>query len=534
MIDGEYKYFVVNTFEKWTEGFAESIRIHDDGHITLLANECLKLPDNVGYITGFSVDRNGNIYAIDARNSRIYRYNASKYEFSLINCIGGHGYNPGQFNFAFPTGKSLGGKLTMTQSKIYITGRGNHRDQAFYLRNFQIRFITGAENSNHVPIPGSKPGEFHTPSDIVTDSRRNLYVLDIGNNQIQKFKKCGRFVRFVGKRGPEVLVHPSCMAIDKNDMLYVFDAAKKYIIIYDKYGKWQKNLQIFENVIQTFKPGTLAVDQHGIIYVGETGTGEAIKIHKFNQAGKYLGYIGKYSKRCFHLEIDDNNKLYASFAGDGELVLLNSTKHYMPQGIYYSAIFDSVINECQWHRILLDADVHEKAKINVHYAVSDSESELEDLEHVNWMHVLCSPKNSLQPKDGLFREDYGRFLRFKIELLGDEINTPVIRNIRLFFPRLSYLRYLPAIYQEDQTSKEFLERYLSIFETMSYEVEEQIASITQYFDPQATDKQLLNWLAAWLGIAVDENWSEQFKRTFIEEAFQLYKYRGTPTGLKKL
>ena len=102
------------------------------------------------------------------------------------------------------------------------------------------------------------------------------------------------------------------------------------------------------------------------------------------------------------------------------------------------------------------------------------------------------------------------------------------------FQRLSYLRYLPATYQENEKGREFLERFLSMFESMSYDMEHTIKRLTKYFDPQAVEKEFLNWLASWMGIIYDENWPEQSKRELIKRAYQLYKIRGTIDGLKEI
>ncbi|HIA57640.1 MAG TPA: hypothetical protein EYN97_09580, partial [Candidatus Lambdaproteobacteria bacterium] len=36
-------------------------------------------------------------------------------------------------------------------------------------------------------VQGSAPGEFERPTDMTVDSQGNIYVVDFGNNRIQKF-----------------------------------------------------------------------------------------------------------------------------------------------------------------------------------------------------------------------------------------------------------------------------------------------------------------------------------------------------------
>jgi phage tail-like protein len=168
--------------------------------------------------------------------------------------------------------------------------------------------------------------------------------------------------------------------------------------------------------------------------------------------------------------------------------------------------------------------------------------------------ILCDPSKSTQekahsidneigiwigpeenPKDMLFRKKTGRYLWLKLALSTfDEKARPVVTEMRVYYPRTSYLRYLPAVYQEDPISSEFLERFLSIFETAFYGLETEISSVFKYFDPDTTPESFLTWLASWLNLGLEEDWPEDKKREFIRKASELYKLKGTPIGLQKL
>jgi phage tail-like protein len=160
----------------------------------------------------------------------------------------------------------------------------------------------------------------------------------------------------------------------------------------------------------------------------------------------------------------------------------------------------------------------------------------------------------------LFRKNTGRYLWLKLALSTvDENLSPSINHMKVLYPRESYLRYLPAIYQEnpigqeDPVSRDFLERFLSIFETVFYDFETRIYDIFKYFDPDTAEmniyeiykyldyetakdksKDFLNWLASWFNIAVEDEWDENIKRRFIRDAYKLYKQKGTLSGIEKL
>jgi phage tail-like protein len=100
--------------------------------------------------------------------------------------------------------------------------------------------------------------------------------------------------------------------------------------------------------------------------------------------------------------------------------------------------------------------------------------------------------------------------------------------------RTSYLKYLPAVYREDPDSRDFLERYLSIFEDVLSRLESQIEDMPKLFDAQETPSKFLPWLSTWVGAVKDEDWPEEKWRQFLSRAVQLYKKRGTKAELNEL
>lgn len=92
-----------------------------------------------------------------------------------------------------------------------------------------------------------------------------------------------------------------------------------------------------------------------------------------------------------------------------------------------------------------------------------------------------------------------------------------------------YLDYLPAIYREDP----FLGRFLLPFEAELTRIEDLLASVDRYCAPALTDSEFLPWLASWVALVLDEEWDEARRRRLIGEAVTLYRWRGTPRGLKR-
>lgn len=135
------------------------------------------------------------------------------------------------------------------------------------------------------------------------------------------------------------------------------------------------------------------------------------------------------------------------------------------------------------------------------------------------------------PSDALLSEAEGRYLWVRIRLVGDDRHTPRVDSCRAYFPRRSYLRYLPAVYREDRASAAFLERYLSLFESTFVDVEEDIAASPKFADPRGIPAEHVVWLGEWLAVEADEAWSPAAVRALIEAAPELYRMRGTAAGL---
>lgn len=132
----------------------------------------------------------------------------------------------------------------------------------------------------------------------------------------------------------------------------------------------------------------------------------------------------------------------------------------------------------------------------------------------------------------LFRTGTKRYLWLKLELSGLAPRAKAsVREMRVYYPRLSYLRYLPAVYQHDPVSHELLERFLSMFETIFSGLEATIERIPEVFDPDLTPGEFLDWLAQWLDLGIEEDWPPHVKRRLIQSAARLYQRKGTPGGL---
>jgi phage tail-like protein len=112
------------------------------------------------------------------------------------------------------------------------------------------------------------------------------------------------------------------------------------------------------------------------------------------------------------------------------------------------------------------------------------------------------------------------------------------------------INYLPAIYTEDP----FLAQFLKAFEKVllltndamplpkprddvkfqSQGLEEAIANIAVFFDPQQTPEEFLPWLASWTAFSLRADLTLKQQRDFIGKIIPLYRRRGTKENLQQL
>ncbi|AGB14789.1 phage tail protein [Halovivax ruber XH-70] len=141
---------------------------------------------------------------------------------------------------------------------------------------------------------------------------------------------------------------------------------------------------------------------------------------------------------------------------------------------------------------------------------------------------------TIDPEETLLRDATGRYLYVAVELVGTPTAAPLVDSVTAYCPRQSYLRHLPEVYQEDDRSATFLERFLSVFETSFVEIEREIEGFSRYMDPGGVPSESLEWLETWLAADDYRSWPESARRELLARAPELYRKRGTKAGLRAM
>jgi phage tail-like protein len=401
------------------------------------------------------------------------------------------------------------------------------------------------------------------PIDIAWGAGR-LYSLD--RNGIAAYDVNGRVLSPPRR---EHLESPVALCADpRGEWIYVIDACRRSFRRFRTDGSFQDEIGNFDDVAADFRPRLLGVNPGGNLFICE-GKRNPI-IHEFSPDGGYIGSTDEISPftRVRGMTFSPSGDLYVG-APEGIARLADKTGLAGKPGEFYSGTLDSGGDgsDC-WHRLDLIADLDAGGAVDVFYASDDDpalsaavnaviERNAPASEKVDAIEVLLGDRwegpDELQTFSAtetaeaaashgdfrertthsvLFRKQTKRYLWLKLKLSGLAPGAKAaVREMRVYYPRLSYLRYLPAVYQEDPASREFLQRFLSMFETVFSGLEATVERIPELFDPEHTPKEFLDWLAQWLNLGMEEDWSSEVKSRLIRQAASLYQKKGRPDGL---
>ncbi len=511
MKEREFKTQTFRTAGQWSSGLLYRLVTAEDGGLTIpsIPSNAKKLEAMTGIISPvvLAADCCGILYILDTATNRLYRYDPRTGVSERIFC---------------PESLDRPGRILLSGIMLWVadTSRGQVRGSS--LVDFQILTVIDL---------------IEEPIDIAFNGEGDLYVLDNKTKLIYRFDKHGSLS---GKFGSPYLQDPVGCVVGMHDVIFVIDKGSPGFQRFSHDGSYVG----IAGDLSAISPKMVACDAEGNVLV-LTDAGE---VFQFDEYGISSGKVQfpEDAGPIIWIATDGCGNLYASTA-NGIYILASGKAFVKEKGSYYSKTLDSGIVECRWHRLVLQGHMPSGTVADIYSYASDDEG-LKNLVDT----ALADPAKTTQEKadviesvipwtdpeknakDMLFKGKAGRFLWVKLDLTTyDEKSRPVVREMKIFYPRISYLRYLPPIYQEDPVSKDFLERFLSLFESAFYDLEVDISTITRYFDPDTTPPEFLKWLASWVNIAIEEDWQEATKREFIRQAVPLYRMKGTVEGITR-
>jgi phage tail-like protein len=571
MAYGRQKHWLLDRRAGWRPIKLEGVTLHgNEGTLRLqpVPGAACPLVDAAGSFgglvlpTGLAVDADGRIYISDGGAHLIRRFDPCTETFEPLSCIGGPGGAPRQL--CDPKGLAVS-----CRGDLYVADSGNRRVQVFALKGLPLRAIweplqvirTGPwirvrpaaavanppdASADCDPAAPMFPEGTWQPWDILIARDNRIYVSDYANGLIHAFDSCGCWRRAYTGEGPGAppLVKPTHMALDSAGRFYILQEGVDYVTVLDYDGEFLERIERPEQVEGRFEPIAIAVDRDGILYIAERFT-HRLHLYCKDAEGRYtcVSPCGSFEGVAAALAFDlDGNPLLGD-EGQRQVVCLKAQGAYEMGGVFCSEPLDSRTYRCQWHRVSMRVRVEPGTQVRVDTFTSESyksAAEIQNLSISRWVTGQIHTQVGEGEWDCLIDSPPGRYLWLRLTLKGNGKATPVIHEVKVFYPRASSLQFLPAVYQEDAVSASFMDRYLSIFDTIVGGISDRIANIASYFDPlaapaesdQAGGTDFLTWLASWLDLTLDNHWPEEKRRRLLQHAHRLYALRGTPEGLR--
>jgi len=541
--------------------------------------------------TGVAVAANGDIYLSDTATHRLFRIRGCGTEScaDYLPCLGGEGSGPRMF-------RSPRGLAISPDQKLHVADSGNDRIQIFALPSLKLianwrgfskpedvaidtngnvwiadsgnarlrrrdcrgrRFTTvdgtavaahffevnyGADARKrfvYLPLRGRleqwQTAEPSSTADIRIVAQNIPSVADASSVLTELLHAKGARRLFLEWDGlypmalesGEPMLEPSGIAVARDGRIFVLDRQKDFVLILDTAGRLLGIVRVRADVPDAFKPAAMAVDADGRLLLAGAGG-----IHRYlvDDRPAYDGKTAEWIGACGGMTSDDRGRLFATAPpGVSEV---GGSPGFETSGLYTSRAFDSGIDDCTWDRIdvLFDGGVPATTTATFATFTSNdllSDSDIAALDDEQWKTANANAT------DFLVLSPPGRYLWLRIRFSGDGVNTPRLERVKVYYPRSSYLQYLPAVYQSDAVSRGLLDRFLRIFESIFESFESTIDGFADFLDPDGTPSSFIEWLAGWIAMAFDGSMDESVRRNLLRHAPELYRLRGTPAGMQR-
>lgn len=544
-MDREAEFFCINTQEMWNEGIYNNIQViqatRDKTQQGIKINEEFKycvnktiksnIREKLSTALNYAIEESGFIYYIDS-NNELWEYDIITTDIKSID--------------KFLKDDCENRKITVlntkaVKNKLYIVYKIGEEYYGVVYSSIKARTL----NKIKLNIDGIKASTINCNGSVyVLDRSLNVIDVDINEEKISKFS----LKDYVDRHCIEEEV---IFSVYKDKILAIGNKNGSELIVISI--KDREHMQILNK---------LEIDN--MIFAEFSVSGELIinsleeeKIILYNSKDykdvdliSYLNFNLKNIKiiNDGRFVVQDENDVLYIFKKALKVKAQDGMKNY--SGVFYSPILDTMRADMKWHKIMMDADIPTDTQITVCYYAFDNldikyRDKVYNIEEFVKSTVLTFEEKEeffrevwvdklINCKEGLFHNANGRYMILRIKLSGRENCNPIINKIKIYYNRNSYIKYLPEIYQSDKDEDDFLERYLSLFESFYIDIEEKIEYISNNFDIDKANIEFLMWISRWMGLDEYSYWQEDKLRKLLKRAAFLCKKKGTKKAIEEI
>ena len=406
-----------------------------------------------------------------------------------------------------------------------IADTGNHQVKIFSCFPNALLSVWGTGKA------GSAATEFDSPCGVAVDGCGLVYIADRGNGRVQRIRRDGTLLTPIAG-----LNSPTRLALGSDGTLVVLDSPSVLV--------FPPGQATARQSLSVDAASCVTLDDSGNLYIG---TSTAL-IHKYETTAtdgyKFVGIgvtgvAGRFLDLLWTPELELVGILLAKCSHEPELITLPTCGSYMPGGTFITNALDSGIEGCVWDRIHLDAQIPAGTVIEVATQTAETPWAADapfkaDCSTYSPTSAQCFMALTEANTECLVQSAPGRYLRMQLVLKSNSLASPVLSAVQVGFPRSSYLQYLPALYQQDDRSRVFLDRFLRIFQATFDGMDRTLDELWMRFDPNSVPAAWFSWLAAWIALPINPLWTDQERRIALKSAGRLYPQRGTPAAVQQL
>jgi phage tail-like protein len=505
----------------WRTGTASDVSVGSVAGLRLAVDPGGPLAPNTEDLGGrtlpqdMAIGPDGILHLLDRAGPWVAAFDPPSGAFVRLPGLGGAGSDARSFRD--PAAIAIAG------DDLYVADRGNGRVLVFALRaRLALRHVWGLGRWD--------------PADVTAHGGA-VFILDAGRGRVYHHHPWQSRPRLLVD-APAAAGRWTRLAVDRDRRVHLLDPTAAAFDVYAADGRFEGRREGESDERDRFDPPPVRRDHRGrfclppeLARLCDRRPGASASLEW--SLGRCLPGEGGllFDRAGRRVELDD-----AEPAGP---------RPFVTGGTWISAALDSDLDRCQWHRLELDLPALPAGTRVTVSTFADQRARPDDeiaaLPAAAWgtpqgfMGEATPPDAPASATAAEFavQSVAGRYLWVRVELAGDGYVSPAVGAIRAHYPRESYLSYLPAVYEADEESRRFMERFLAIFQTEWEGLEQTVHEVERCFDPDAVPPgPLLAELARWLALPLEGDWDDAQRRRLLAAAPALVPLRGTLEGVR--